>query len=297
MRETIYAYNNSYIKQYNPSFAFRDKLNHTKKKKRRIIIKDSTPDSIGNMDLEEENSKRINQKLNEEFEQKLFYNYFRLPDDYSAEELVEEPRPVRSWVHLTCAYWTPGIEIEQGIAPKFEKNAPESEYQLELVRDEYTNPMTILGLENVDERRFQIPCQLCHRSEGAVIQCVSVDCLKSYHPECARRSKVLLTFDHQKEPIRRVHCEQHTKLQIKKDILEVKERKETDILKFTKALDKFYATYCQQLEETEEESPIKPSTKASRSRRSQKSRIREIYLVEYYRAIAKEMDDRGEAFV
>lgn len=47
----------------------------------------------------------------------------------------------------------------------------------------------------------------------------------------------------------------------------------------------------------EEEPPVKASTKASRSRRSQKSKIKELYLIEYYRAIAKEKEERGEAFV
>lgn len=182
------------------------------------MLKDPANNSGENMDLEEENSKRMNQKMNEEFERKLFYNYFRLPNEYYPKDPIDEPRPVRSWVHLTCAYWIQGFELDQGIAPKFLKTQSEQESQLELVRDEYTNPMTIHGLENVDDRRFHIPCEICHRFEGAVVQCAAAGCLRSFHPECARRSKVLLTFDHPKDPKRRVHCEHHTQLQIKKDI-------------------------------------------------------------------------------
>jgi hypothetical protein len=145
--------------------------------------------------------------------------------------------------------------------------------------------MKIHGLENVDERRFQYPCQICGSNQGAIVQCVSEGCMASFHPECARRKKIKLSYRHSHAPHWRIYCDNHSELLLKKNVLELRDRFSNDIFRFTKAVEKYYNSYG--IKDVEERKFNKAARRNNRSRKD-KNNLKMVYLMDYYRAIAKE---------
>lgn len=56
--------------------------------------------------IENDDNLSINSKNFTEF---LYYNFHKIPANYSLEELVNQPKPLKTWVHLSCCHWIPEI--------------------------------------------------------------------------------------------------------------------------------------------------------------------------------------------
>ena len=112
-----------------------------------------------------------NEQENGNFEENLFYDFYKIPQQFSEEDLKNEVRPKLTWCHLNCAYWIP----ETFLVDKEVKSDPNNKVK------------TIIGLKEIDKARFKLACGVCGtKNTGACIQCCKGQCHASFHPECAR---------------------------------------------------------------------------------------------------------------
>lgn len=126
---------------------------------------------------------------------------------------MQEPYPKRHWVHLSCAYWMPTLEQDQ-------------------------EEPVVTGIQNTDIRRFRLACQICGQRKGACVQCPAKDCLKAYHPECARRYGAFMGYGYNTYPNWRIYCEDHAELPIKLKIKKLKDSTHNQLVKFCRALNR-----------------------------------------------------------
>jgi len=138
--------------------------------------------------------------------------------EFTEEELANEPKPTVAWVHLSCAYWMPELEL-------------------------WTKDMSypISGLEQIDQRRFKLVCNICkQRGVGCCIQCNKGKCQAAFHVECARLAGVYMEFEARKEEptANSAFCDKHRPLKLRKDIEQSRKKSADDILSFCKVVDK-----------------------------------------------------------
>lgn len=73
---------------------------------------------------------------------------------------------------------------------------------------------------------------------GACVQCPAKDCLKSYHPECARSYGIFMGHSYNAYPFWRIYCEDHAELAIKQRFKKAKNSLHNQLLKFCRALNR-----------------------------------------------------------
>lgn len=258
MKPTIYDYNNPLVCQLNPSF-IRQKSSSLKRKKTRVknrvrkkrdnVYKNKKTNDVNSNSntCEEMDLRKFTKKRNEEFEKNLYYNYFRQPDEYSEKELLYEPRPRKCWAHLSCVYWNPETVYyyqEKDNRSRSRSKKRNRRRMSSKGQDKLSNAKLVIeGLDRINPLRFKYKCGICKKAEGAVIQCVAKNCLKSYHAECARRDNVMLSYKHITPPYWRLYCDQHSELLLKKNVLQLNSKFTSEIVKFCKAVDKLYETH------------------------------------------------------
>ena len=152
-------------------------------------------------------------------EQNLIYDF---KQDFTPEELANEPRPEVAWVHLSCAYWL-----------------PELEFGLETIKE----PIT--GLEEIDSKRYKLVCAICkQRGVGCCVQCGKGKCQAAYHVECARLAGLYMEFVTYKgeSTMNTVFCEKHRPLKLRKAIEQMHKNLVDDVASFCKVVEKCRAT-------------------------------------------------------
>ena len=75
-----------------------------------------------------------------------------------------------AWVHQTCALWHPETFLVSG-----------------------TGPNIIDGVWSIPDIRFKTECDLCGKTEGAVVACGHSSCPYSFHVMCARNCGLYLS--------------------------------------------------------------------------------------------------------
>lgn len=125
----------------------------------------------------------------------------RLRDDL---EQPEHPRQV--WVHVFCALNIEGVSMSSQQA------------------------MQGIDLKSVDKQRFSMKCEICHKREGACLQCSYGKCVAAFHPECSKS-----LFVNPRGDQARIYCALHRPLKLRK-VLDSRDKKLADDLnKFCKA--------------------------------------------------------------
>jgi bromodomain and PHD finger-containing protein 1 len=165
-----------------------------------------------------------------DYEDKLYYDFHFIDDNYTELDLKNEPRPEYLWVHMTCVMFIP-----------------------ELYFGDKLNMNEVEGFNCLAKDRFKIECIVCQKKNGAIINCDKGQCKKAFHPECARRAKLFLDVrevENTQQMGYAIFCEKHTPLKLRRT-LETKEKKYRDELtKFCKSIEKYYFTYVHELKGT-----------------------------------------------
>ncbi|KAJ1935130.1 hypothetical protein FBU59_005481, partial [Linderina macrospora] len=102
------------------------------------------------------------------------------------------------WAHLLCALWIPEVGISNTV---------------------YMEPID--SVDQIPRSRWKLYCHLCHRKQGACIQCSHRQCVTAFHATCARKARFAMAVkpDRQTgEPVFRVYCEKHTPSSYKQQI-------------------------------------------------------------------------------
>ncbi|WFD31598.1 hypothetical protein MSPP1_002637 [Malassezia sp. CBS 17886] len=73
-----------------------------------------------------------------------------------------------AWAHLLCAMWIPETGVSNAV---------------------YMEPID--GVEDIPRARWRLRCYLCHRRQGACIQCEHRSCFTAFHVTCARKAGLL----------------------------------------------------------------------------------------------------------
>lgn len=117
---------------------------------------------------------QVNQD-NANFEENLFYDFYKIPKQFTEEELRNEVKPKYAWCHLSCAYWMEAFLIDVGSEFAADQNATVKPI------------LKIVGLRDIDRARFKLTCGVCGtKNTGACLQCCKAQCHAAFHPECAR---------------------------------------------------------------------------------------------------------------
>ncbi|KAJ2766232.1 hypothetical protein IWQ56_003797, partial [Coemansia nantahalensis] len=94
------------------------------------------------------------------------------------------------WAHVLCALWIPEVGIANSV---------------------YMEPID--GVDQIPRSRWRLYCHLCHRRNGACIQCSHRQCVTAFHATCARRAGLSMAVRADRrsgEPVFRAFCERHT---------------------------------------------------------------------------------------
>ncbi len=145
MLETDCVASSDFVKSVNPDMHVPKNKKASKRKRQ-----GETAEAEASPEDGEELAKEADRERYKEFYQNLYYNHFREPPEYtssleSADPNIKklEPVPSRFWVHSSCAYWLPGLELD-----------PESKL--------------ITGVEQVDMRRFRMRCSICGQGRSGL---------------------------------------------------------------------------------------------------------------------------------
>jgi len=179
------------------------------------------------------------QEEDEEEEEDLYYDFELLDENFTEEELKDEPKPPYIWAHISCVLFIPELYFGDDI---------------------YAS--NILGLENVNKDRFKYECSIClKRKNGAIVNCERNSCKKAFHPECARRAQTFLEIreNESNQFIYHIYCEKHTPLKLKRTIEGLESKMREDIQKYFAAIEKQYAAYLL------ESQPARPEINTSRA--------------------------------
>lgn len=201
------------------------------------------------------NSVEINAKNYRDY---LYYNY------YDIEGSTSQVKPIyseRAWVHLSCALWLPEIGI-----------CDENEWKDSSKYIEFT------GIESIDNRRFDLECQACESTGGAVIQCSKEGCSMNFHIECARISGVFMECIGVKCPKYLIYCNQHAPLKIKRIIDKKRKQAQEDISHFCKCVATYLSSFQRKSKDREALQPpilpykgVEDSLKKTKSIKPQKN--------------------------
>ena len=164
----------------------------------------------------------------------LMYDF---EQEFTLEELADEPTPSVSWVHLSCAFWLPELDFET-----------------EARRE------PVVGFERLDKKRFRLVCSICQqRNVGCCIQCSKGKCQTSFHVECARLAGLFLEIVDcgDSDPVYRGYCERHRPLKLQKTLEQSRVRATEEIAAFCKLIAKSRAP-AEKLELAPETKPKKP---------------------------------------
>eukprot|EP00884_Botryococcus_braunii_P021772 jgi/Botrbrau1/8279/Bobra.0251s0008.1 len=71
----------------------------------------------------------------------------------------------RTWVHQVCAMWHPETRVQASGACA-----------------------VVEGITDVKRERWELPCAVCRRKQGAVVRCSSPRCSNAFHPLCGRNN-------------------------------------------------------------------------------------------------------------
>ena len=170
----------------------------------------------------------------ENFEEFLYYDYYKELDKSKPVDFESEPATHLTWVHLSCCFWIPKIEISEDDTPNM-----------------------VHSLDTVDRKRFQMECSICGKREGACIQCSARNCQEPFHVECARRTKMFMETKNSENRFYTVYCDRHAPLMAKRKLDSQGNSLCSDITKFCRYIEKFYESYRYKFEDVprEEETP------------------------------------------
>ncbi|ORX71078.1 hypothetical protein DL89DRAFT_274394 [Linderina pennispora] len=73
------------------------------------------------------------------------------------------------WAHLLCALWIPEVGIANTV---------------------YMEPID--SVDQIPRSRWRLYCHLCHRKQGACIQCAHRQCVTAFHATCARKARLAM---------------------------------------------------------------------------------------------------------
>eukprot|EP00826_Nyctotherus_ovalis_P020439 TRINITY_DN16418_c0_g2_i5.p1 TRINITY_DN16418_c0_g2~~TRINITY_DN16418_c0_g2_i5.p1 ORF type:complete len:506 (-),score=107.70 TRINITY_DN16418_c0_g2_i5:260-1654(-) len=136
--------------------------------------------------------------------------------ELTAEELANEPRPERFWIHLSCGYWLPELGFN-------------------LVNREITR------FEKLDARRLELTCGVCgQRRAGYCVQCSKGNCHIGFHVECARLAGLHMEFvlNDVESGVNLVFCERHRPLKLKRELEAARKKWTEDVVKFCDTVNK-----------------------------------------------------------
>jgi hypothetical protein len=182
------------------------------------LIKDAHKDSI---DKKSYTNPKNPYQDTVDFEENLFYDFYKVPKQFSIEDLQHEKIPRNSWCHLSCAFWIPEI----------------------FFADRGNGVKAIEGIDVIDKRRYGLVCSICTQKNGACIQCAKGKCQASFHVECARRSKMFMEVKNSENNGYTIYCEKHAPLKVKRTLESKIKTYVDDISKFGRAIEKFYLSY------------------------------------------------------
>ena len=147
--------------------------------------------------------------------QGLLYDF---KQDFTSEELANEPHPEYLWIHLSCGFWLS---------------------ELALWSKDITYPIS--GIDTLDPRRSKLTCSICkQRGVGYCVQCSKGKCQAAFHTECARLAGVYMQFDSSNEEpgSNIIFCDKHKPSRLKKDMDRDAKRSLDDIINFCRMIDK-----------------------------------------------------------
>ncbi|KAM3137292.1 hypothetical protein pb186bvf_010662 [Paramecium bursaria] len=150
-----------------------------------------------------------------------YYDFIKIPNrDIRDLADVQEPSTNFVWVHLSCFYWVP-----------------------ECYLDEKNNQLK--GLENINPKRFTLECDICKlKKSGVCVQCTKLQCQKSFHVECARRSNIFLTINLSSSKLDyQLYCQPHIPLKVKRQLDSKYKQYEKDIVEFFRSYEKAKSSY------------------------------------------------------
>lgn len=76
------------------------------------------------------------------------------------------------------------------------------------------------------------------QDSGACVQCAAKNCIKAYHPECARRFGMFLGYGYSEAPFWRIYCESHADLEIKQKLQAVPRQYLERVQKLVRCIEK-----------------------------------------------------------
>lgn len=158
------------------------------------------------------------QAAEQNIQESLLYDFRQ---EFSAEQLANEPQPEVYWVHLSCGFWIS---------------------ELALWAKDVASP--IAGIEEIDSKRFKLTCSVCKlRGVGCCVQCNKGKCSTAFHAECARLAGVYMEFmTNRADPSHNsIYCEKHKPFVAKKDIERSTKRSVEEVLDFCRVTDKCVA--------------------------------------------------------
>lgn len=150
-------------------------------------------------------------------EEELFYDFHKQSFVFSAEELLREPIPDFCWLHLSCIYWVPELSLKNQFGE-----------------------FDIRGLNHIEKTRFKARCVICNQFNGACISCSAPNCGESFHVECGRRAGLYSEVINSSVSKCQMFCLSHTPLVFKKALTVQERRAREEILKFFRALRRFF---------------------------------------------------------
>jgi hypothetical protein len=190
------------------------------------------------------------------FEDFLFYDYYKELEGMRPEQESLTPKTQISWVHLSCAIWLPEIKM------------------LDL-----KPPLRVDGMERIEKARFNLECRLCGKKEGSCVQCPFRNCQEAFHVECARRSKMFMEARNSENKWFTIYCERHAPLMTKRLLDSYNDSKINEISKFCRYIEKFYESYKYKFDDhpKEEQTP-------AWMRQNKKKKVEKVDVVSKFQA-------------
>ena len=164
------------------------------------------------------NNNNINKNNNHilEKESSTIISSFHLNNNNFQNEYINEKIGIEhAWIHMSCALWTPEIEILN-----------------------YKEKEKITGIENIYKKRFMEKCEICLLiGFGPTIKCEK--CNLRFHVECARVNKFQLEItENMGENKFYIFCQRHAPHKLVKTIELKKQREIDDIKQFGNIIEK-----------------------------------------------------------